>query len=96
MDKTMADKLMYFPNDNTQITPSVDLNQLLKRLNTQLNKPTNQNSPKSPKLLSQRIRKRNLKTLGTSVPSLSLIPFYTQKILKTQFYIEKKGTEYKI
>ena len=36
-DKTMANTLMYIPNNDTQITPSVDYNQLLKRLDTQLN-----------------------------------------------------------
>ena len=47
-----------------KITPSVDYNYWLKRLNTQLNKPTNQNSEKKfPKLLSPRIRKRYCKTL---------------------------------
>ena len=40
-----------------QITPSVYYNQLLKHLDTQLNKPTNKNLLKVPKLLSQRIRK---------------------------------------
>ena len=40
-DKTMAYKLMYIPNDVTKIIPSVDYNQWLKRLNTQLDKPTN-------------------------------------------------------
>ena len=37
-------QLMYIPNDNTQITHSVDKNYWLKSLNTQLNKPTNQNT----------------------------------------------------
>ena len=32
-----------------KITPTVDQNQWLNRLNTQLNKPTNQNSVKVPK-----------------------------------------------
>ena len=42
----MVDKLMYFPNVNTlKITLSVDYNYKFKRLNTQLNKPTNQNPP---------------------------------------------------
>ena len=40
----MADKLLYIPNDYTQITHSVDNNKWLKRLNTQLDQPTNQNS----------------------------------------------------
>ena len=54
----MPDKLMYIPNYNRhKITPSVDYNYSLKHFNTQLNKPTNQNSVKSPKLLSQQIRK---------------------------------------
>ena len=39
----------------------------MKRLNTELNKPTNHNSLKSPKLLSQQISKGYYKTLGTSV-----------------------------
>ena len=45
----MADKLMYIPTDDTYITHSVDYNQLLKRLYTQLNEPTNQNKIKVPK-----------------------------------------------
>ena len=60
----MAHKLIFIPNDDTL---SVDYNQWLKRLDTQLNKPTNQNSIKSPKLLNQRIKKRYDKTLGTSI-----------------------------
>ena len=40
----MAGKLMYILNDNTQNYPSVDYNEWLKRLDTQLNKP---NNPKS-------------------------------------------------
>ena len=47
---------MYNPNVNIQITPSADYN---------YKKPTNQNSVKSTKLLSQRTRKRYCKTLGT-------------------------------
>ena len=35
----MTDKLIYIPNDDTQINPSVNYNQWLKRLDTQLNKP---------------------------------------------------------
>ena len=42
-DKTMADKLMYTPNDNKKNYPFCRL-QCLKRLNTQLNEPTNQKS----------------------------------------------------
>ena len=47
-----------------KITPSKDYNNWLKRLDTQLNEPTNPNS-KSSKLISQQIRKRYYKTLGT-------------------------------
>ena len=57
----MANKLMYIPNEDTQNIPSVDKNQWLKRVNTQLNETTNQNSLKPPKFLSQPIRKRNYK-----------------------------------
>ena len=60
----MAHKLNFISNDDTL---SVDYNQWLKRLDTQLNKPTNQNSLKSPKLANQLIEKRYDKTLGTSV-----------------------------
>ena len=37
MDKTMADKFKCLPNDETKITPSLDYNWWLKRLDTQLN-----------------------------------------------------------
>ena len=69
----MTDTLMYIPNDNTQkLTPSVALNKWLKRLNFQLNKPTNQNSLK---LLNQRIRKRYINLLELSLSPLSLSLF---------------------
>ena len=47
-DRTMTDKSMYMMI--LKITLSVDKNWWLKRLNTQLNESTNQNSLKSPKL----------------------------------------------
>ena len=48
----MADKIMYnIPNDYTQNFPFVDKNKMIKRLNTQSNKPTNQNSIKSTKVV---------------------------------------------
>ena len=47
----MADKLMYIPNDDTQVTPSVGYNQWLKHLDTQLNDSTNQNEIKVPKVV---------------------------------------------
>ena len=60
-DRTMTDKLMYMMIH--KITLSVHKNWWLKRLNTQLNESTNQNSLKSSKLL----RKRYYKNLGTNV-----------------------------
>ena len=48
----MDDKLMLH-----KITPSVDYNKWLKRLDTQINKPKNQNSIKIPKVVKPRIRK---------------------------------------
>ena len=65
----MGYKLTYNPNNDTQITPSVNYNQWLKRLNTQLNELTNQNSMKVSKVVSQRIRIRYHETLVASVLS---------------------------
>ena len=59
----MSDKLMYIPNDDTQ--NSVDYNQLLK-----LNKPTNQNLLKAPKV----VKPTNKKTLGTGVINSPMSP----------------------
>ena len=47
----MADKLKYITSNDTQNYPSEDLNQWQKRLDTQLNKPTNQNAAKVPKVV---------------------------------------------
>ena len=43
-------------------------------MNTQLNEPTSQNLLKPPKSLSQRMRKRYYKTLGTRVKKNSPLP----------------------
>ena len=40
----MADILMYNPKDDKKIAPSVDYNQWLQHLDTQLNEPTNKQS----------------------------------------------------
>ena len=56
------------------ITPSVDYNQGLKRLDTELNIPTKQNSINDPKVVGQRIRYRYYKTLGTSVIKQPNVP----------------------
>ncbi len=60
----MAAELMFIPNDNTQNFPFNRLKLLAEAF--ELNDPTNQNSLKSPNLLSQQIRNK-YKTLGTSV-----------------------------
>ena len=36
----MADEFMYIPYDDTQNNPSVDYDKWIKRLDTQINKPT--------------------------------------------------------
>ena len=48
-DKTMSDKLIYIPNDNTQNYPFFRLQLVVEKLNTQLNELTNQNLVKVPK-----------------------------------------------
>ena len=72
----MTDKLMYIPNDDTQNYHFCELQFVVKTFE----RSTNQNSPKSSKLLSQRIRKRYCKTLGTSVINIPLYPL--SKFLK--------------
>ena len=47
----MADKKMYIPNEDTKNYPSVDYNNWLKSLETQLNEPNNQNSVKVLKVV---------------------------------------------
>ena len=62
----MADKLMYILN-----YPFCKLQSVIEHLNTKLNKPTEQKSIKSPKLLSQRIRQWRANRrghLGQSLP----------------------------
>ena len=49
-DKTLADKLMYILNYNTQNYPFCRLQLRLKSLDTQLNKPTNKNLLKVQRL----------------------------------------------
>ena len=69
----MSNKLMYMPNDDTQNWYN-NYNYWLKRLDTKLIEPTNQNSLEFPKFFSHCISQRCNKTLGTSciVPSLSV------------------------
>ena len=47
----MAEELMYIPNDDTQNYPFCRQKIGAESLNTELNKPTNQNSRMPPKLL---------------------------------------------
>ena len=49
----MADELMYIPNDDKEISSSVDYNYWLKYLNTKLNESTNQYSIKVPKVFKR-------------------------------------------
>ncbi len=68
-----------------KITNSVDYNMWLNRLFTKLNKPSNQNLFKFPKLVIQRIRKHYYKTLGTSgINSPFSIGFIYTSIIKKE------------
>ena len=70
----MANKLIYILNDDSYPIFRLQSVQWLKRLDTKLNKPTNQYSLKYPNLLSLRTGKRYYKTLGTSVINSQLSP----------------------
>ena len=66
----MADKLMYITNVNTQ-----NYNNLwLKHLDTQLIKPTNQNSVKVTKVVKSTTKKNVIKLWGTSVINSQMYP----------------------
>ena len=56
----MGDKLIYIPNDDTQNYSLCILQLVMKRLDTQFNESTNQNSLKVSKYLSERKRKQNV------------------------------------
>ena len=60
----MADKLMYNRNDDTPNSPFVDYNKGLKSLDTQLNKPTNQNSIEVLKVVKPTKKKTLLYNFG--------------------------------
>ena len=49
---SIGDKLMYIPNDDTQNCACCRLQLLVKSLDTQLNKPTNQNPIKISKVVN--------------------------------------------
>ena len=65
----MADKLVNIPNDYTQNYTFCRFQsvQWLKRLETELNEPTNRNSSKVPKVINPLNEKRYHKVFGTSV-----------------------------
>ena len=60
IDKTMAVKLMYITNDDTLNYPLSTLQLMVAQLDTQLNKPTNQNSLKVPKVIKPTNKKKLL------------------------------------
>ena len=87
----MADKLMCNLDDDAQNKSFSRLQLMVKRLYTQLNEPTNQNSIRSPKLVSQKIKHYN-KTLGTSVinspcPLPPLIVIQRQRIREKDYFL---------
>ena len=53
----MAAIIIYIPNNDNKITPSVGNPYWLKRFDTQLNEPTNLNSIKVPKIVKPRNKK---------------------------------------
>ena len=57
-----------------KITPPVEYNKCLKRLDTKQNEPTNQNSLKVPKVVKPNNKKTIFKTLGTSVINRLMSP----------------------
>ena len=53
----MVNKIMCVPNHDTQNNPFVDYNYCLKRSDTQLHEPTNENSIIVPKVVKPQIRR---------------------------------------
>ena len=71
-----------------KIIPYLDYNQWLKRLETQLNEPTNQNSFKVPKVVKYLNKKTILKDFGDqynkqSLPALNFFFFNYSAFLHT-------------
>ena len=78
------------PIINDIITPSVDYNQWLERLNTQVDEPIIQNSIKVPEVIIHRIRKLYCNTLGTSVINSLMSPsLFAKYVSNYKVTIEK-------
>ena len=78
----MADKLMYIPNDDAQNYPLCKLQFTVETFEHKIEK--------SPKLLSQRMRKRYYKVLGASVkkhPNVSFLPDIHNSYLFSQIFV---------
>ena len=69
-----------------KITPSVDYNYWLKRLDTQLNKTTNQNSLEVPKV----VMPKNKKTLLLTVHCHLFLCLLLDRIVLFLLYLEDK------
>ena len=91
----MADKLMLIQKRmRHKITPSVDYNQYMKRLDIQLNEPTNQNSIKVSKDVNQTNRKMLLQKFGDYCNIQLNVPFHPEKALLWKIqYITKLSTK---
>ena len=79
-----------------KIAPTVDENKWLKRLNSQHNESTNQNSLSPQSLLSKQIREHHFEILGTSVinrlmspPSLRITKYCCQEEVSSISFIKK-------
>ncbi len=70
----MVGKIMYIANDDTQNKTFCKLKLVVETFEHLTLWKNNQNSLKVPTLLSQLIRKRNCKTLGTSVINRQISP----------------------
>ena len=69
----MALKLMYILNDYQKNTPSVDCNLWLKRMDTPLDEPTNQNSIKVFKFVKLTNKPYGTSVIYNTMPLTSLI-----------------------
>ena len=73
----MVDKLMYIHNDDTQNYPFFRLQLVVETSVTELNKTTNQNSIKDPKV----VEPTNNKTFGASVINSPMYPPFWKYVI---------------